>query len=178
MKKIIIFMIVIMVVLSGCGKTTTDSDSGESPDSTSNNSNQQQEEVQNNNFSLFKDAPDDAIALVVNQPTTEQLTQIKMQETLNLQDTEEKIIFIPRYEHTAVELYKVEDINEAGEMTTSKFYSDNDCGKDFALELQAIRPEGMPNYKLQIKLPDGTEKEYYISYNGKDGNPNLEYILK
>ncbi|MBN7773127.1 hypothetical protein [Clostridium aminobutyricum] len=180
MRKIIVFIVLLMMLLSGCSGAPTDTNNGDNSGKSTDNDNQveEQKEGQNSNFNQFKDAPDDAIALLINLPTSDQRSLLKIQETLYLQDTEEKIIVIPRDAHASVELYTVDDISEAGDITASKFYTNEDCGKDFAMELQAIRPEGLPNYKLLIQLPNGTEKEYFISYNGKDGNPNLEYILK
>ena len=53
-----------------------------------------------------------------------------------------------------------------------------DAPVGFALEITAIRPEGAPYYKLLIQIGDQEEVTYYISYNGKDGNPKEEYVFK
>lgn len=129
-------------------------------------------------LNAFKDAPEDAIALIVNLPTSEQRSQYHVSETLYLDETEEKILFVPRYEHTTIEIYALEFKEGDENLTEKKIYSNLDCREDFCLELQAIRPEGIPNYKISILLPNSIQKEYIFSYNGKDGNPNLEYIIE
>jgi hypothetical protein len=42
--------------------------------------------------------------------------------------------------------------------------------------IKAFRSEGAPYYKLVITIKN-VETIYYISYNGKDGNPKIEYIF-
>ncbi|MDD2569075.1 MAG: hypothetical protein PHQ49_05445 [Clostridia bacterium] len=120
--------------------------------------------------------PEDAIAVIVNLPTPQQILLLNITETLYLHETEEKIIFIRWHEHTAIEIYSVKGIWDAGNLTVNKIYSNLDCRKDFTIALQAIRPEGILDYKILISLPNGLVKEYFLSYDGKNGNPNIEYV--
>ncbi|WP_461612565.1 hypothetical protein [Clostridium sp. Marseille-QA1073] len=43
------------------------------------------------------------------------------------------------------------------------------------LSTKLIRPEGIPQYKVEITSEDLTS-EYIFSYSGKNGTPNIEYI--
>lgn len=205
-KKIIIIGTTIFVLLTGCGKmgnsseveqpkvtstpvasqqpTVTPSPTATiQPSPTSNNTIQptpvQNKSTQNVYFEkMAKNVTENSVGLYINLPTEEQVKSIKLSKSLNLQDTKEKIIVIPRFENTSIEIYAI-SINSKGEIVKgNKIYSEQKCSKDYALELQAIRPEGAPNFMVQITTPSGTKVESYISYNGKDGNPNIEPILK
>ncbi|MEA4988822.1 MAG: hypothetical protein VB095_12260 [Anaerovorax sp.] len=153
MKKFLFIILMSMAFLSGCSGNSSES-------------------------SFFKDAPEKAIGLIVNLPTPEQRLEYKVSETLYLDETDEKILFIPRYEHTTIDIYALEYDEKIENLSDKKIYSNTDSKKDFCLELQAIRPEGIPNYKISIGLPNDLQKEYIFSYDGKDGNPNMEYILE
>ncbi|WP_206457927.1 hypothetical protein [Anaerovorax sp. IOR16] len=153
MKKFLFIILMSVVFLSGCSDNSVES-------------------------SFFKDAPEKAIALIVNLPTPEQILEYKVSETLYFDETDEKMLFIPRYEHTTIDVYALEYDEEVENLAEKKIYSNTDSKKDFCLEFRAIRPEGIPNYKVSIGLPNGIQKEYIFSYNGKDGNPNMEYILE
>ena len=59
---------------------------------------------------------------------------------------------------------------------STQLYAENIQRKDFTIALQAIRPEGILDYKILISLPNGLVKEYFLSYDGKNGNPNIEYV--
>jgi hypothetical protein len=50
--------------------------------------------------------------------------------------------------------------------------------QEFSLEIQTLRSEGIPNYKMVINTPDNIEKEYLLISDGKNGNPNIEYVIK
>lgn len=183
MKKSI-FLVLMLSLLFGCSVAPTDSNdtSNVSDDSLNNSSlvdeNEQQNNAYNTNFIQFANAPEDAIALIVNLPMPEQRSLLNVSECLYLQDTDEKIILIPRYEHASIKIYSVEGYVEQEGFSVNEIYSNLDCDKDFSIELQVIRSEGIPNYKICISLLNGNEKEYFLSYDGMNGNPNIEYVLE
>ena len=110
---------------------------------------------------LWKSAPEETLAVLINLPTEEQERNFPADEKLILEQTEERFLLIP-----------TEDVEEI--VIWSLDYVDPD--DDFVLDLTVMRPEGPPHYQLALTGEKGVTY-YYISYNGKDGNPNIEYII-
>jgi len=120
--------------------------------------------------------PAGAVAMLVNLPTEEERSGYAIIDTLDLQETDESIIFVALEDGTSVEVVEIAMQDDGNLIDVDTVYSVIDAPKDFAMELKAFRPEGAPYYKLVIVLND-VETIYYISYNGKDGNPKIEYIF-
>lgn len=127
---------------------------------------------------LVQNPPKQAVALVVNFATDEQIKILQPHETLKLQQTENTIFVIPKDNRSGIAIYS-QDIEADGTLfDVEKVYENPKPANDFALAMQALRPEGAPAYRIAITTEDGTEYSYVISYNGKDGNENLEYITE
>lgn len=120
--------------------------------------------------------PARAVAMLVNLPTDEERSEYTIIDTLDLQETDESIIFVALEDGTSLKVVEIAMQDDGNIIDLDTVYSVTDAPKDFALELKALRPEGAPYYKLVIVLND-VETVYYISYNGKDGNPKIEYIF-
>lgn len=184
MKKILVLALILILTLliSGCSGDTKDlSDTNNEPvvvvdNSTIEDGNEQEQSENNVNFNKFVGAPEGAVALIINLPTSEQRLQLNVSEVLKLQETDEKIIFIPKYEHSNIKVYSMDIDGDVGNL--NEIYSNPDCDKEFSLELQTLRSEGIPNYKIVINSPNNAEKEYLLISDGKNGNPNIEYIIK
>lgn len=126
---------------------------------------------------VTNDYPAGAFAMVVNLPTDEERIQYNVSETLNLQETEESLIVVSLADDTSIQVVEIEIQPDGTFLDLSTVYSIESAPTDFAIELVALRPEGAPSYKLVVTLADDSETTYYISYNGKDGNPKIEYIF-
>lgn len=120
--------------------------------------------------------PIGAVAMLINMPTGEERSEYTIVDTLELQETDESIIFVALEDGTSIKVVEIAMQDGGNIVDGDTVYSVTDAPKDFALELKAFRPEGAPSYKLVIDLND-VETVYYISYNGKDGNPKIEYIF-
>ena len=122
--------------------------------------------------------PENAVALLINMPTEEERQEYHPVGNLMLQDSGEGFIFVAIREHTNLEVMEIEMQEDGNLKELGPVYQVVDAPVGFALEITAIRPEGAPYYKLLIRTGDQEEVTYYISYNGKDGNPKEEYVFK
>jgi len=120
--------------------------------------------------------PAGAVAMLVNLPTAEEMSQYNIIDTLDLQKTDESIIFVALEDGTSVDVVEIAMQDDGNIVDVDTVYSVIDAPKDFAMVLKAFRPEGAPYYKLVITIKN-VQTIYYISYNGKDGNPKIEYIF-
>lgn len=122
--------------------------------------------------------PENAAALLINMPTEADRQKYHPVGNLMLQDSGEGFIFVAIREHTNLEVMEIEMQEDGNLKELGPVYQVVDAPVGFALEITAIRPEGAPYYKLLIQIGDQEEVTYYISYNGKDGNPKEEYIFE
>jgi len=122
-------------------------------------------------------SPAGAVVLLVNLPTDAELAEYNVSQTLTLQDTEESIIVVSLADDTTIEVVEIEMQDDGNLIELGAVFSVNNVAEGYAFEMIALRPEGAPYYKLRITMADDTVREYYISYNGKDGNPKLEYVF-
>ncbi len=148
-------LVIIMALMSACAQVQT-----ETPKEDSN------------------EYPENAIAYLVNLPTKEERGEYNIVETLNLQNTEESFIFVAIKEKTDLKVVEIEIKEDGSFLELGNVFNAKEVPPGFALELIALRPEGAPYYKLLISTNDSEEVTYYVSYNGKDGNPKIEYIYK
>ena len=127
---------------------------------------------------LWKEAPEGTVAILINHPTEQQLNDYPATDQLTLDSADnmgEQIFVIPGKNVSTVTIYGIEFQNDDFNRADSVYQ--NTEPKDSILDLRVMRPEGGPHYELALKGDFG-EVGYYFAYNGKDGNPNIEYILK
>lgn len=122
--------------------------------------------------------PEKSAALLINRPTEEERQQYHPVGNLMLQESQEGFIFVAIREDTDLEVMEIEMQEDGNLIELGPVYQVVDAPAGFALEITAIRPEGAPSYKLLIQIGDQQQVEYYISYNGKDGNPKEEYVFE
>lgn len=123
---------------------------------------------------LGKNAPEDATLLLVNNPSSEQLNLVTISEKLNLDDTNEHILIIPKSINSSISIWALE-FKDNSLVPSKKVYEKDKTPENFVLDAKIIRPEGIPQYKIEITLGNSTN-EYIFSYDGKNGTPNIEYI--
>ncbi len=120
----------------------------------------------------------DTVALIHNEEAVDESLDIIPTEAIILnQESPEKMILIPKFAGSTIEIISVE-YNEDDFTEMAIIHSYEDIADGFILHITAIRPEGAPNTKIKITMPDEekTVTEYYISYNGNTGTPAFEVI--
>lgn len=124
---------------------------------------------------LWKSAPEETLAVLINLPTEEQERNFPADEKLILEQTEERFLLIPTEDVEEIVIWSL-DYEDVNLPRIDEIYKNVDPDDDFVLDLTVMRPEGAPHYQLALAGEKGVTY-YYISYNGKDGNPNIEYII-
>lgn len=162
MKKIysILLIILLLINIVGCGD---------------NNKNETEKESDSAFDRLWKGAPENTLAILINCPTENQEKTFASDEKLVLEETEERFLLIPSESIDKINIWRIEFI-ENNFIKTGIVYENVDIDDDFVLDLVAMRPEGGPHYQLSISGKEG-KADYFITYNGKEGTPNIEYIL-
>lgn len=123
---------------------------------------------------LWADAPKGTLAAVINIPSAEQLVSFPVSEKLMLEATEERFLLIPAENVDSITIWSIE-FTGGDFKQKDTVYENRAIGKNFVLDLTAMRPEGGPHFQISLESASGSSN-YYITYNGKDGNPNIEYI--
>ena len=119
----------------------------------------------------------DVLAVIINNPSTINLDKITDLKTFEFDsESKETLLIIPRYNKMNVEIRTLSWENDA--LKDDEVVYKEEYTKDgFGLLLKAHRVEGIPILKIYIE-GDGIKGEYIITYNGKDGTPEIEYIKK
>lgn len=123
---------------------------------------------------IVKEAGIDNLAVVVDMPNENLLGKIQKLDTYGEEDVIESFVMIPMYNGTKVQLVTVAYENDTL-VPKQVVYEKLSSEEGYGLYVRAIRPEGAPQLKLSLEY-EGRSAEYIITYNGKDGTPQYEYI--
>lgn len=157
--RVLVLILLMIFVVSGCSLL------GES------NDDQEKSQIQ----LLWESTPEDVAAILINQPTEEQMKDFPPAERLVLGDSPEKFLLIPSQKIEEIAVWRIE-FKGSDFVREREIFNNYDPDDDYVLEIEAIRPEGGPQYQLSF-IGDQGETNYYITYDGKDGTPNIEYIF-
>lgn len=128
------------------------------------------------NTAFEKYAEDEVIALIINEPGQEVVEGITRLETYTHYENSGKLLLIPKYNGTQIEVKKVifdgEKLVE-GETLYTKSYT----GDDYGLLVETFRPEGIPEVLVSVRIGD-RQATYIIAENGKDGIPERVYLTQ
>ena len=172
--SILAILILLCLLLLGCQPTETPQAPPITP------SQDDEEAPKTAAYAYFgAEAPEDALGLIVNFPTEEDLTQIEISESAPLLTDGEAMLIVPRYAGSQIELWSLRDDDAANMVFDELVYEKADTPEGFVLETELVRAEGMPVFGLRISYspPEGGVQiaEYLFAYDGKDGNPYVEY---
>ncbi len=158
MKKVSIFIIVtlIITIFTACSSNTNSIIS---------------------NLKLEKTDDSKAMAYIINHPTEEQLKKVPNLETYEHENSnkEESFLFVPISNKSTIKVFQLSFENN--KLQEEKMLYQTDDSKDYALYVKTFRPEGIPFLKITIEN-EGSVGEYIVSYNGKDGIPDIEIVNK
>lgn len=160
LKKISAFSLVVIILLVGllgCSKKV------------SNNS-------ALNNFETDSEKSN-VLAVIINDPSEDSINKITDLKTFEHDKTSvESLLLIPKYNNMKIEIKTI--VYENDDFKDDKtVYKEENTKDGYGLFLKAIRPCGAPMLKIYIE-GNGMSGEYILSYNGKDGTPDIEYIVK
>ena len=172
--SILAILILLCLLLAACQPAETQQEPPISP------SRNDEETPQADAYAYFgAEAPEDALGLIVNFPTEEDLAQIEISESAPLLTDGETMLIVPRYAGSQVELWSLRDDDAANMVFDEMLYEKANTPEGFVLETELIRAEGMPVFGLRISYSPSAGgmqlAEYLFAYDGKDGNPYVEY---
>ena len=119
----------------------------------------------------------DALAVIINNPSNDKLDKITDLKTFEFnKESNESLLIVPRYNKMSIDIKTLVWENDALKEDKT-VYKEENTKDGFGLFLRAYRPEGVPALKISIE-GNNMRGEYILSYNGKDGTPDIEYIVK
>lgn len=119
-----------------------------------------------------------AIAVIVNNPREEVLKKVPNLKTFQYEKSDESLLLIPIYNKMNVDIKTLTwDDDDLKEDET--LYKEENTKDGLALLLKAYRPEGIPSLKICVNVNgENMDGEYILTYDGKDGTPDIEYIVR
>lgn len=177
MLGLLAILLVVNVFFTACGKQVNNDNNSNSNGNSSINTNSNSSNNSALNNIKFDNEKSDVLAVILNNPTTDSINKISELKTFEVdKTTEETLLIVPKYNNMNIEVktlaYESDNLKE-----DKTIYKEENTKDGFGLLLKAIRPEGIPALKICIEGND-TKGEYILQYNGKDGTPDIEYIVK
>ncbi len=130
---IIILMVITIfsnIILVGCKNNINNNEIDPKPDTTNSSS----------PFELFGiDAPEDTILLIVNNPSSDQLKSVTINENLKLDETNEQILIIPKNTNSTISICSLE-FTDNNLVSNKKIYECEKTPENFVLNAKLIRP--------------------------------------
>lgn len=114
------------------------------------------------------------LGIILNEPSLEILAKFEHLETYKDVENGEKLLVIPKYKGSQVIVQRVE-LEGNDFVVKDTVYNKDETEEKYGLLLETARPEGIPY--LNISISSGREVvNYLVSYNGKTGTPDIEYL--
>lgn len=114
------------------------------------------------------------IAVIKNISDEETIKKVTKLTTLNFDDSTETLLLVPIHNDSTIEIKNL-TWNNVELIESGTAYKVERTEDGYGLYLRAIRPEGAPLIKIIVTSPQG-QGEYLLTYNGKDGTPEMETI--
>lgn len=123
------------------------------------------------------DFPENALAVLINAPDEATLQIAGEYGHFVSSQTEPPSLIIPVYIGSTLTVNSIAGITENGELIYGdRLIMDPMIEDNYSLLFEAIRPEGIPSYAVEITYEDKIAL-YPYAYNGRDGNEGIEYII-
>lgn len=115
----------------------------------------------------------DALGIIVNEPFDRELTATDTW----LDGEYERAYIIPRYVGSYVNLYPITwDDTTYTELIGDKAVQSTLAADGCIIYSALVRPEGVPQWYVEIQAPDGSVAGLVLSYNGNTGTPAEELL--
>ena len=160
----------LLVMITGCGSL---------PIKQGQEVKQQGAEVVNQEEPLYNTAfekydEDGVIALIINNPEQEVIEGLTYLETYTHHENSEKLLIIPKYNGTKIEVKKV-DFQGEKPVEGETLYTKSSTEDDYGLLVETFKAEGMPEVLVSVSIGD-RQTTYVVAEDGKDGIPKLMYL--
>ncbi len=121
------------------------------------------------------DIPTGAIAVLINNPTEEQLDKLAPAQTVVLSQTDEVVVLIPTEKAKSINISKLK-MGEKGLEVGESVIDIEDVHPKNSIILKVNYAEGIPQHRVILEGED-CMVAYDFIYNGKDGTSEYEFIL-
>lgn len=184
MKKIISIIIILSVLLTSCARDNTNTEKTVTVTVTNTVTVTQNNEPKDNEensiyTSLANEGPNEAVLLIVNGADNFNYDNVSLLQTVSIEgvtSTSESMVLVPRYLDSIVSIEAIEYNIETEDFDVKhEIFNSGVTPDGYAIRFNAFRPEGAPINRILITYNNETT-EYLVSYNGKDGNPTIEYV--
>jgi len=126
---------------------------------------------------LDLDYPENALAVLINAPDEETLKAAGEYGRFTSSQAEPPSLIIPIYIGSTLAVNEIAGITANGDFIYGeRLVTDPDMADNYCLLFEAIRPEGLPGYAIEINFENKTAV-YAYAYNGRDGNTGIEYFF-
>lgn len=116
---------------------------------------------------------DGALAVLVNEPFEAPLAETEVW----IEGEYERMYIIPRYVGSYVNLYGIVWSEDGSYTYTDKAVKSTLAVDGCIIYSAMTRPEGAPMWYIEVVAPNGESASYFLTYDGRDGTPSLEYLL-
>ncbi len=123
-----------------------------------------------------EEMPDNMAMLIVNEPNKGEVDKIEHIKKTTLEEEGQQILIIPAYNGSNIKVVTV-SMEDGSLIEEEDVFEQANTKDNSAVLLEVFRPEGMPQHKIIVEY-EGENAGYLISYNGKEGTPHFEYVLK
>lgn len=168
--KIKIFWAILGIVIVFAMGCSTNEKNNQISSITSNQVDKQEEEV----YFWENNKPEDTVAVIINNFTDDQYSIFEDIKKIVLDDSKEGILIVAAKDDVNIEIWTVDFVEDKIVDKELKFEKKS-AQRNFAIELQGYRSEGIPNYKIKVSNNLGS-LEYYLIFDGKNGTPDIEYL--
>lgn len=126
------------------------------------------------NTAFEKYTKDEGVALIINEPEEEIVEGLTKLETYIHHENSEKLLIIPKYNGSEIEVKKVAFDGEKL-VENESLYANTSTEDGYGLLIETFRPEGIPELLIRVTIGD-KEVSYVIAEDGKEGVPTLIYL--
>lgn len=124
---------------------------------------------------LIDDEPDNALALIVNNPKEDVISKVEINKSVTLTDDGERFLVIPKIKNSVVEIYTVKEKNGVY-VEDERVYLNESVNENFVLDVYSRRSKEKPAFELVIRTRDRFAKYVLGAVSGQQGEESFEFV--
>jgi hypothetical protein len=124
---------------------------------------------------LSDDEPDEALALIVNNPKEDVISKVEIDKSVTLSDEGDRFLVIPKYKDSILEIWTVS--KDAEEYRCDELvYSNDSVAENFVLDVDALRSADEPKFEIVVRTQKYFSRFLLLPPSGEEGEESFEYI--
>lgn len=126
---------------------------------------------------LAQEEPDNALALIVNNPKEDVISKVEINKSVTLTDDGDRFLVIPKYKNSVIEIFSVSKAKDGSFAENERVYFNESAPENFVLDVNAYRSDEDPAFEIVVRT-----RERYVRYllravPGKNGAESFEYAI-